>query len=135
VGSNGRRHPFDVLEYEGERVEIDAGIVPLIELLWSHGFDTFNSCEDFEGGGIVWVEFDGPSATEFLNLVAGRDGELRGHILHSPTGEHGWTYSVLPWPGWGSDPDEIRFLVSVHFPRRDLAAVVAALEQAREAVA
>jgi hypothetical protein len=136
-------HPFKVLDHDGERVEIDVEIVPLVELIWSHGLDTFNSCQNFDGDGLVWVEFDGPSATDFLNIVAGQDGELRGHMLHSVpieldtheafdayVREHGWTYSVLPRPGWGDDPEEIRFLVSVHFPRGDLDAVVAALEGA-----
>jgi len=137
-------HPHSMLEHDGEPVEIDVEIVPLIELVWSHGLDTFNSCQDFGGDGQVWVEFDGPSATDFLNLVAGQDRELRGHILRSvpidvdyPEGfdayqrEHGWTYSVLPWPGWGDDPHAIRFVVSIHFPRGDLPAVVAALEAAQ----
>ena len=156
-------HPFELLDYHGDPVEIDAEIVPLMRLLWAHGLETFNSCQDFAGDGRVWVEFDGWSASHFVNVVAGQDDELRGHILHSapreagppgdlldawalpnpsPQGitiwlrEHGWTYSVLPWPDWGDDPDEIRFLVSVHFPRHDLPAVVAALEAAtREAEA
>ena len=140
MDSEGRRHPFEVLDYLGEPVEIDAEIAPLMRLVWQHELDTFNSCQDFNGRGIVRVEFDGPSATDFLNLVAGQDGELRDHILHSspieftdPEGfdawvrEHGSTYSLLPWLGW-EEPDEMRFVVSVHFPRSDLSAVVAALE-------
>ena len=134
------RHPVELLDYHGDPVQIDVEIVPLIRLLWAHGFETFNSCQDFAGDGMVWVEFDGPSATDFMNLVARLDGALRAHMLHSVPhgvdspdvidawiGEHGWTYSVLPWVGWG---DEIQFLVSVHFPRHDLPAVVAALEAA-----
>ena len=119
-------HPFEVLNRDGEQVEIDVEIVPLIKLLWERELDTFNSCQDHDG--YVWVEFHGPSATEFLNFVAGQNRELRGHMLHSvPCGvdspevfdawvrQHGWTYSVLPWSGWENDP-KIRFLVSVHSP-------------------
>jgi len=136
------KHPFEVVHYEayGEHVEIDVEIVPLIRLLWAHGLDTFNSCQDYHD--MVWIEFDGPSATEFLHVVASHDDALRGCALHSVpcevdspemfdawTRDHGWTYSALPWPGWGDDPEHIRFLVSVHFPRHQLDAVVAALRE------
>jgi hypothetical protein len=58
-------------------VEIDAEIAPLIELCWYRGLDTFLSCQDHGGDGRVWIKFDGPSASDFLNVVAGSDSELR----------------------------------------------------------
>ena len=39
MASNGR-HPFQLLHYCGQPVEIDVEIVPLIKAVWALGFDT-----------------------------------------------------------------------------------------------
>jgi hypothetical protein len=51
VDDCGHRHPYTTREHDGERVEIDVEIAPL-------------------------VEFDGPEAEKFINLVAARAGSL-----------------------------------------------------------
>lgn len=132
-GKGHRHHPFEILDYDGEPVEIDTEIVPLMRLLWDHDLDTSLSCQaDPEAAGRVWVEFWGPSAEHFIRLV-GRDPGLAARMLPCEPGyDGGWRYSTLPHRlGDG----ELAFTISVFFPRSDLAAVVAALEQAREAVA
>ena len=79
MDGEGRHPPYTVLDYRGERVEIDVEIVPLVELLWALEFDTLLSCQDQDGR--VWVEFPGPSAEQFLDLVSRSDSELRANVL------------------------------------------------------
>jgi hypothetical protein len=68
-------HATITLEYQGEPVEIDAGIAELIESLWAQGVETSGSCED--GGtsgeestpvGIAWVTF--PQLRDVLRFEA-----------------------------------------------------------------
>ena len=59
-------------------VDVDVEIVPLIELIWSRGIHTLLSCQDQDG--LVWVEFPGPDAEQFVNLAAA-DGELAANVL------------------------------------------------------
>jgi hypothetical protein len=136
---NGRRHPCELLDYYGEPVEIDVEIVPLIKAIWALGFDTELSCQDHHGQ--VWVELPGKHAQRLLNVIAKQDGELRANILGLVPVEYGpdefdayklahaWQLSVMAL----SDPGLVWLGVGIHFPRSQLAAVVAALEQAEAA--
>jgi hypothetical protein len=137
VGSEGRHHPFEVLDYEGGQVEIDVEIVPLAREIWWHGLETDLSCQDQNGR--VWVEMPGRDAERLLRLLAHRDRELRANILglvpeeHAGPNEfyeyqaaHGWTCRVSAESAAG----ELWLSVGVRFPRDQLAAVVAALEAA-----
>ena len=124
----GPGHPTTMLaDRYGDEYEIDVEIAPLIKLLWERELETFNSCQDFRGSGWTWVEFDGPSATDFINEVAKNSEELAGRIDVDFDDEDSWRYRAFPyrWPD-----GQIQFFVSVHFPRADLSAVVAALEAA-----
>lgn len=109
MGSNGRRHPFDVLEYEGERVEIDVEIAPL-------------------------VEFDGPDAEKFINLVAARGREPHGQHLGPRPGGDGTpmtlrrtSASTLALPHRTDSPRRRRARVQRRgpVPRRDLPTLAA----------
>lgn len=53
---------------DGDVVEIDEGVAPLIAAMWKNGWSTFNSCED--DGGWIWVEMPGDDVEAFLTLVA-----------------------------------------------------------------
>lgn len=53
---------------DGEMVEIDEGVAPLVAAMWKNGWTTFNSCED--DGGWIWVEMPGDDVEKFLTLVA-----------------------------------------------------------------
>lgn len=53
---------------DGEVVDIDEGIAPLVAALWRNGWTTFNSCEDERGW--VWIEMPGADVERFLTLVA-----------------------------------------------------------------
>jgi hypothetical protein len=139
MGSGGRRHPFELLDYHGdpgEPVEIDAEIVPLIKEIWALGFDTELSCQDHDG--YVWVELPGRHAQRLLNVIAGEVDELRANILglapiavgpdqfEAYQREHAWRYSVMAV----ADPGLVWLSVRILFPRDQLAAVVVALERA-----
>jgi len=87
-------HATVTLSREGEpTVEVDAGIAPLIEALWSRGIETVASCEDggtsAEGGlpsGLAWIGFpDEEHASRFCELAGSAilgafplDREIRG---------------------------------------------------------
>jgi hypothetical protein len=133
VDSEGRHHPFEVLDHDGERVEVDAEIVPLVELIWSHGLDTVLSCQDQDGG--VWVELPGRDAQRLLRLVAAQDEELRANILglvpievepddvDAYKRDHCWDYRTLAV----FEDGELWLSIGLRFPRAQLPAVVAAL--------
>lgn len=140
TGNGHRHHPFEVLDFVGEPVEIDVEIVPLIRLIWSHDLETVLSCQDQDG--YVWVELPGRYAQRLLNIVAGQDKELGRNILGSvpievdyPEGfdaykrAHSWDYRTQAV----FEDGELWLSVGIRFPRAQLPAVVAALEQAREA--
>jgi hypothetical protein len=130
-------HPFETLYHDGEPVEVDVEVVPLIELCWGHGLDPLGSCQD--EGGYVTVEFDGPHAERFLTLVAGENAALRVHIKGEPPWEvdpprleeyrraHTWRYRAGPEIDEGGG---FYMAVGIAFPRAQLATVVAALEDA-----
>jgi hypothetical protein len=140
MDSDGRRHPYEVLDYHGipdAPVEIDAEIVPLIRAIWALGFDTELSCQDDDGR--VWVELPGKHAQRLLNVIAGEDGELRANILRlvpveiGPDGfyahqeAHSWDLQTVALRDCGGEPD-VWLSIGVRFPREQLRAVVAALE-------
>lgn len=41
------RHQQTTLWHQGRAVNIDAGIAPLIQRLWDHGWTTYSSCESY----------------------------------------------------------------------------------------
>jgi len=130
-------HPFETLYYDGEPVEVDVELVPLVELCWSHELEPLGSCQN--DGGFVSLEFDGPHCERFLTLVAGEDDALRAHVVAEPPWEvdalrleeyrraHGWRYRVVPE---ATDDGRFYMAVGIGFPRSQLSAVVAALDQA-----
>jgi hypothetical protein len=130
-------HPYETLYHDGEPVEVDVEVVPLVELCWSHGLEPLGSCQD--EGGFVSLEFDGPHAERFLTLVAGEDAALRAHIVAEAPWEvdplrgeeyaraHGWRYRVAPERNEGGG---FYMAMALGFPRAQLSAVVAALDRA-----
>jgi len=53
---------------DGDMVEIDEGVAPLVAAMWRNGWTTYNSCEDDRGW--IWIEMPGPDMERFLTLVA-----------------------------------------------------------------
>jgi hypothetical protein len=140
MDSDGRQHPFEVLDYLGEPVEIDVEIVPLIKLIWAHELDTVLSCQDQDG--CVWLEMPGRYAQRLVRIVADEDRELRANILGMVPIEvedpeqleayqlaHRWGYRVMAV----FEDGELWLSVGLRFPRDQLATVVAALERAQHA--
>src|SRR4051794_9409681 len=89
---------------EGE-IEVDAGIAPLLKVLWKAGVDTSMSCQCTEGER-VWIEFPTSCDVErFLLLVANHLdlSRERAHVDHTvyrrmtdPLVPDAWSYETYP---------------------------------------
>ena len=65
---NDRMHAAVLMDYQGEMVEIDRKIAPLMQAVWDVGIETLMSCEDVSG--MLWIEFDSPEdAMRFLDIA------------------------------------------------------------------
>jgi hypothetical protein len=63
-----QKHPsVELIDPDGDVVRIDCEIAPLIQWLWDHRMETFNSCQD--NYGYVWIEFGIHSAEAFLDHI------------------------------------------------------------------
>jgi hypothetical protein len=64
-------HPQVTVDYLGEPIEVDEGLKELLPLIWRHGNDTVNSCQENNIKGIAWVEFSGTDGfRKILGLIA-----------------------------------------------------------------
>jgi hypothetical protein len=73
-------------------IEVDAGIAPLLLVLWDAEILTCNSCEDNEPG-IIWIEFYSASDAEKLLLSIIKS---LGERIHSRPEENDWfCYRIL----------------------------------------
>jgi hypothetical protein len=78
-----KKHPFKwFVDADGDRIQIDQEIAPLIRQIWDMGLDTLNSCQD--NFGYVWVEFTtATGASTFLSTIAKHgDADLRYRAIH-----------------------------------------------------
>lgn len=56
--------------YNDYYIDIDNGIIDLIEEIWKAGIKTSNSCEDISGTNYMWVEFCPASdADSFMEII------------------------------------------------------------------
>ncbi|HEX9097143.1 MAG TPA: hypothetical protein VF990_13700 [Candidatus Dormibacteraeota bacterium] len=66
-------------------IEVDEGIVDLIQALWDRGFYTIMSCD---GGGVrgnAWIVFaDEETARSFLRIATGTDQPTLGWTVGTP---------------------------------------------------
>ena len=127
------RHP------DGYPVDLDRGVVELVQAMWDVLIATTQSCEDPHGDGYAWVAFESFEHLRRLVTLVGarrddRDGSLwrrmTAHDIASPdstpelAGE--WRYRVLPLAP--SRPDEPwQFAAAVEFPRSDAGEMIARL--------
>jgi hypothetical protein len=133
-------HETKLVEFGDQRAEIDVDIADLVLNLWKLGLRTSNSCQDNVPKGFAWIEFCSVyDAETFLNLVA-EYSEEPGSVYNRMTRPWGdkthldWIYSVC-LTDFGVDieyPDDdtfttmftgehdLRFSMSVRFPRKDL---------------
>jgi hypothetical protein len=114
---------------DGERVEIDVEMVPLVTQLWRRGFETTVACQDMGeailGGGTR------VSPEERERRAADRMGRawLKVHVEDGPR----LLEALRPLsdgPGWVLHEEETRgrSWVSVTFPRQDIAAAAELLQ-------
>lgn len=146
-----KKHETVTLHIDGDDVDIDAKIAPLIKNLSELGFRTLNSCEDNVPEGWVWIEFvNSYHAEKFLDIVA-EYSEDRNSLYNRIRQEWDsdddslfWKYSVLPMDH-GVDVvlenDEITetftgksdfvFKFSIRFPQSDLEQVMNRLSKVK----
>jgi len=129
----------------GKYVNIDSKIKELLELIWSYGIETTNSCQSNKNK--ICIEFKGEKdAKNFTDrlLRAIYDGELyketnyfNERVLGVHSGRNNWRWSVRPQEDGYIDDDtfitelpvSILFHLSVGFPKRDYKQVVKLLRE------
>jgi hypothetical protein len=140
-------HPQTFVHVDDQAAWVDEGLAGFIELLWRHGWQTDNSCQD--NGGLVWISFPAMvDAEDFLSMVAGEEADddwslYRAIVQSSDPAdpqladrlrrEHLWRYAVLPKDlnelvGGRTGAAEVRFSLSVRFPPGHLPEVMERLE-------
>jgi hypothetical protein len=134
------RYKWFVME-NGDRVQIDKEIAPLMQQVWDMGLCTNNSCQD--NFGYVWIGFgEATDASAFLSVIAQRgDDELRYRANNTfnvcprdaadrlPNQYHTfpdmWLTSALSYEIEGGG---VGINIGIRFPRGHLARVMAALD-------
>ena len=135
-----------------EMAEIDEDLAPLIQALWRSGVRTYMSCQDNAPEGYAWICFpDAGEAERFMAIAIPRHQPEEGSIYDRA--RNVWDFPGEPWLFAANVEDEAveyevdedqdtmeehhptgvpewRFHISVRFPRGDLAAVTAAVQQA-----
>ena len=124
-------------------VEVDRKIAPLLQVIWSAGIRTCNSCEE-NSPGVIWIEFYSLADVElFLKIIV----QSLGNQIHDHPEAYDWfCYRILGYNGdnlnpWHYDahpnvipkrssqkeiyprnsfPIKIEISVSVRFPNEDL---------------
>jgi hypothetical protein len=135
------KHPFILLiDSDGDQIEIDREIAPLIQQLWDIGLETCNSCQD--NFSYVWVEFlSAQDALDFLYLIVRHGDAALAERASEP-------YNVSPsnaadqlakydacQDSWlikanvnkYDDAEEVWMSIGIRFPRDHLPRVMAAL--------
>lgn len=91
-----RAHPTTQLSVAGQSAEIDVGIAPLVEALWTMGVRTDTCCQNINDSGKA-----------FLGLSSVEDWVKVVHALHAHGSErlcirafhsHAWTWCPAPIP-------------------------------------
>lgn len=129
-------HETRTLQHEGEDVEIDAGIVDMIEAMWALGIETLQSCENMAGW--TWVHLGHTSdLEEMLSALGGTDlwNVLEEHVVDLEVYAPGparhrdqWRYHLGPYPIEDDPGGEWSHTVVVEFPPEHVPAVTALLQ-------
>ena len=80
-----QEHNHDTIVVRG--IPIDAKLAPLINILWSIGIRTIESCQEVQNHPlpipIATISFETPDdATKFINLLAASSPQLRNDLLY-----------------------------------------------------
>ena len=132
--SNASRHREVRVAHGDQEAMVDAGIAPLIHLLWTHGIVTNTSCENHEGR--VLVEFvSADDMLLFIDIVGSASETLHNHITgdDEPDDWRRFRHSVMwkfdiSYPFLDTDGTYFVPWYTVRFPRVDLPTVMRALE-------
>ena len=116
-----------------EIIEVDSGIAEMLELLWSLGIETDNSCEDngpHGTGGMVWIGFH--SCSDLWQFL--RRAVPKYDALYAAMAE--WHFSLFPLDLTAvaeeteTHPPMFHLTADVRFPHSDYSAILANLEEA-----
>ena len=127
---------------DDETFEVDAHLAPLLSELWEANIMTTRSCQRHAATRKVWIEFwSAEDAQEFLNAVVGenpndwaratgwafRQDEATAGPVDFPFHPADWEFhATVEDSTIDAEPDsgpQFTILISVLFPRRDLARV------------
>jgi len=93
-------HPVLLLSYQGETIEIDEVLAPLIQEIWKADIVTMMCCQETDAG-IAWIEFDSmDDFLRFLNIVVKYEegaNTLYNRVNYQLTGDISeplWEYHV-----------------------------------------
>jgi hypothetical protein len=135
-------------------IEVDAGIAPLLFVLWDAEILTCNSCEENEPG-IIWIEFYSASDTEklLLSIIKALGEQIHSHpeandwFCYRILGQNGnrlkpWIYAAHPniYPTRCNQRKiysknlaacKIELSVSLRFPKEDYTIVLELLQHLR----
>ena len=65
VEREGVRHTQTTTRYQGNDIEVDVNIAPLLHAMWDHGYETFGSCENFRAEmAVIWFNKDDRAAAD-----------------------------------------------------------------------
>jgi hypothetical protein len=117
---------------QGEHVDIDIEIAPIIEALWRLGIPTVQCCQGpWDDYGYGFIEFPSAAAVEAfldaLRLEPTKDADSLyqrvgdGYLSDVyPDRWRIWRYDVQPWPDHDVTPARFECAITVSFPPSDL---------------
>ena len=70
--------------FMGRKIEVDAGMVEILELLWSKKVITYNSCED--NSGRIWIQMQLNDFKRITRLAKRKNRDLYEFIENSDYG-------------------------------------------------
>lgn len=84
--SMSTQHPQVKVNYFGYEEEVDEEIADLLQLIWSCGYKTYNSCQD-NNNSKIWIQFS--NMYQFQKLVQ------TAHTYHLKVNGDGWITDTL----------------------------------------
>jgi len=132
-----RPHPVVDLQYQGESVEIDEVMAPLIKAIWDAGIETMMCCQE-AWPGLAWIEFTSvDEALKFLNIAVvyddTKDSLFARASMHSLSSGNcpDWEYQLNVMDALELEPprkkgSEAYFWASVgiYFPHEDMEVIL-----------
>lgn len=132
--------------FDGELVQVDKGIAPLVSALWQLELIICNTCEN-NPGGMIWIEFGHPDDAKYFLTIVARAAQAKPKIedeillrmfdyfTHPKTKRPDWESSAHHYDGantkapYGTAPAEAWLDISIRFPQQDYKFVLKAIQK------